>query len=153
MTTIVYDGKAICVDSQSTCGDRITSVECKKAFFDVGEFLAVFCCGHTSAYPYIIEWLRSGCEPLGWDQSWQCAAWCVRKDGSVVRYVSGYPEEVTGPDADGSGGDIAMGALLAGADAEEALEIAKELDIYTGGESVVFRIPEEVPELFRGEAA
>lgn len=40
----------------------------------------------------------------------------------------------------GSGAKIAMGAMAAGATAEEAVEIAAKYDVYTGGETMVLRI-------------
>lgn len=52
--------------------------------------------------------------------------WCY--EGRLDR-----PFPVTMPHAIGSGMDFALGALLHGADATEAVKIACKLDIYSGG--------------------
>lgn len=50
------------------------------------------------------------------------------------------------PFALGIGSDYAMGAILAGASAERAVEIACELDTHCGGEIVVMEIPQAQKE-------
>ena len=53
---------------------------------------------------------------------------CVNKSGNISKF------ELHGPHAIGSGGEIAKGAMMAGATAEEAVYIAGQIDVYTGGE-------------------
>ncbi len=43
------------------------------------------------------------------------------------------PLAMPAPQCIGSGGDLAMGAILAGASPKEAVRLAAKLDIYTGG--------------------
>lgn len=53
------------------------------------------------------------------------------QDGSVIEHGDGEPVAI------GSGGDFALGALAAGATPDEAVGIATEFDIYSGGPVVV----------------
>ena len=63
--------------------------------------------------------------------------------GGAVGYVGHAFEFFGETDSNwvvGSGGEYAMGALLAGADPKEAVEIASDLDIYTGGHVTVTEV-------------
>lgn len=133
MTTIAYDGRTLCVDSQSSCGDTISSRTRQKMWRAVGEFECVAIAGEICGMAPILDWLRNGADPDKWPDV-DLAAWCVRKNGEVVRYVGPFPETVEGRDADGSGASFALGAMYAGADAHQAMEAAIRFDPFTGGE-------------------
>lgn len=145
MTTIAYDGTYLCVDSQASKGDLLSSRTRQKMWFDVGEFLCVALAGNTATYKPIVDWLRDGAEPSGWGD-WDAVAWAVRRDGTIERYASGYPEGVNGMDADGSGAHLALGAMAAGASAVKALSIAIEYDLFSGGEVQSFNIRNALAE-------
>ena len=59
----------------------------------------------------------------------------VDTDGDVqaLSYACPYAWKMAGPCAFGSGADFATGAMLAGKTAMEAVAIAAQCDIYTGG--------------------
>ena len=59
----------------------------------------------------------------------------VAADGDVqaLSYACPYAWKMAGPCAFGSGADFATGAMLAGKTAMEAVAIAAQCDIYTGG--------------------
>ena len=58
----------------------------------------------------------------------------VAPDGKVVVWGSSGPwVNETGMISFGSGGDVAMGAMLAGASAIEAVEAAIKIDVHSGG--------------------
>jgi ATP-dependent protease HslVU (ClpYQ) peptidase subunit len=62
-------------------------------------------------------------------------------DGIVDEYnEGGYPVKQSGMYAVGSGNRFAMGAMMVGATAMEAVEATKKLDVNTGGELQVFII-------------
>ena len=145
MTTLAYDGNMICVDSQATAGEIVTPRKFQKAFYDVGEYLVVMFAGSTAHYAPMLEWLREGADPKE-HKDWECAAWGVKADGSVLRYVGPYPEVVDGIDADGTGAGFAIGAMAAGATALEAVRIASQYDLYTGVTVRVFYIPKTKAE-------
>lgn len=53
--------------------------------------------------------------------------------GYRLESASMIPSKFKGPYAIGSGEEYAMGAMLAGCSALEAVKIAAKLDVYTGG--------------------
>lgn len=62
-----------------------------------------------------------------------CAIFVGRRGGFRVESDAMIPSEFRGAYSIGSGCDFAMGAMLAGKSAAEAVRIAAKLDIYTGG--------------------
>lgn len=132
MTTIAYDGKALCVDSQSSYDTLLMSRSCQKMWLNVGDFQCVAVAGNVSHYPPLIAWLREGANPEKW-ADWGAIAWAVNQQGAVLRYVCGYPETVNAFDADGSGMELALGAMIMGASAFEAVLAASKFDLHTGG--------------------
>lgn len=65
----------------------------------------------------------------------------LNTDGTVDmmnhRFV---PVRVHTPQAIGSGGDYAIGAMRAGVSPEQAVQIAAECDMWTGGKTVVMHL-------------
>jgi hypothetical protein len=139
MTTIAYDGHTLVVDSMSSADHLMVSRTRQKMWGATGEFLCVVMAGQCSHYTAILNWLKDGAGADGW-KDWDAVAWAVTKDKQVLRFTCGYPEEVSGPDADGSGAELALGAMSAGASAFQALEIASKYDLYTGGTINAFEI-------------
>jgi len=139
MTTIAYDGKTLCIDSQTTT-EVIHTRTTKKMWLDVGDFPCVAMCGNSADWAPALQWLRDGAKPNEWGSCWDVAAWAVTKSGKVERYVRGHPESVTSPDSDGSGAEIALGAMAAGATARQAMKIARGYDLYTGGKIRAYKI-------------
>lgn len=141
MTTIAIDKETIASDSQAT-----------GAFIHAKNFTKVHCvpegrnkgywgfAGHAINAQQIAEVLVSGYPVDTIDPSLfqdVDAVW-VQEDGTVLAFVdSANGMEVHLPFAIGSGSQFAIGALAAGASAKEAVEIAKQLDPYTGKEVIV----------------
>lgn len=140
MTTIVWDGKTLAVDSQTSHGDRLSHKNRQKLFLNVGDYAAVAVAGNTCDWPPIINWIQGHCSPTDWQSSWDAVAWCVREDGTCERFVSGYPETIDGPDSDGTGAEFALGAMEMGATAEQALRIAMKWCLYTGGDVQAYTV-------------
>lgn len=132
MTTIAFDGKTLAVDSMANNDSFVTSRTVRKMWGATGRFDCVVMAGPTSHYPPVLKWLEDGADPTTW-KDWDAVAWVVNENGEVLRYISGYPETVKDIDADGSGAEIAMGALAAGATAREAVQIAIDYDLHSGG--------------------
>lgn len=90
------------------------------------------------------NWLESGCKgdkPKADDIS----VLHIRLDGTIVLYA-GELERVAGEApfyAVGSGASAALGAMMAGASAAEAVRIAMEVDPYTAGEVDVLHLAAE----------
>lgn len=137
MTTIATDGLTVAADSRSMRGDVIVSHHAVKLHRqDDGS--VVGCSGRTPDCETFRAWLKDGGKrpkPTG-----GFSALHVRVDGSVWLFTEvGEGCRVDVPAAIGSGAEFAVGAMLAGADPEKAVEVAGKRDPYTGGRTEVMR--------------
>lgn len=141
MTTIAWDGKTLAVDSQAG-GDYIHQGPVQKLFLGGPKdpCLAVAVSGDMLDAPLYVEWIQGKREkkPEGADFS----ALAVDRCGQCYVICSEHESKLKAglPEAAGSGANFAMGAMLAGADAETAVAIASTLDVSTGGEIQVFHL-------------
>lgn len=154
MTTIAYDGKMLAWDGLVTTGPEIITRHGKdKIRLDLHDDGNVIfgIAGCLALLPALIEWFGKGYDPSEMPES---------SDGSrTVFFAMGhrkglFPErkmrekivfssDCPYPDysysnskafAVGSGQDYATGAMFAGASAVQAVRIAADCDVYTGGE-------------------
>lgn len=156
MTTIACDGRSIASDTQATAGDERTSTTKRKIVVENG-FVYGFT-GVCSYFEAVRKWHANGCDPdnmpkTGKDDRWNLLVF--GPDG--VRCYSQetpYFEEYEYPQAFGSGASYALGAMKAGAAAHQAVQIAIELDIRSGGHVKVISLEDafRVAEAQRGEA-
>lgn len=91
------------------------------------------------------DWYKGGCDPEetpDFDSDSAFEALVLTHDGSVVKYTNRLTVvTVNGPYiALGAGDEVAMGAMAAGASPERAVEIACQLNAYTGGPVVSMSI-------------
>ena len=136
MTTIAWDGKTLAVDSMVTSGGIVTSIDQKKLFTDVGQYKAVAISGSIVCMNALIEWIKNGEEGDPPKMEEYDSIMCVDKDGRMLTFwhhSSREPQNNSGITSGGNGWEIALGAMEAGANAVEAVEIACKLNIYTGG--------------------
>lgn len=131
MTTIATDGYAVAGDGRSTRNDSVTGNNRRKVH-PLPDGSVVGGAGRTADAERAIRTLTE----MTNDE--------VKGDYALIRlYPSGKVEIYEGslkspirskaPHAIGTGSDVAMGAMLAGATAQEAVKIAGKIDIYTGG--------------------
>lgn len=129
MTTIAWDGESLCSDSQATAADLVVSLSAVKVHrLDDGGMMAL--CGEPAFTRAMLDWLngKRPAAPTG-----NFAAIVVR-EGSVRCYDDGESYlTVEAPYARGSGCVVARVAMLCGRTAAEAVAMAAELDIYSGG--------------------
>ncbi len=127
MTTIAYDGVSLASDSQVggayLDGGIKKVVKIGKSYFGAA--------GHLESMTLFFKWLREGGDKPKIDSD--------SFEGIEVRGKSVYwwgdaltPCRIRAPAAIGSGVQFAMGAMLAGATAKEAVKIAAKLDGGTG---------------------
>ena len=134
MTTIAWDGKTLAGDKQSTSGNTPT-VTVKVAKIKRGkEVYLVGFCGRLAdgqAFFRFVERDFQDAPPIN-----DLSAMVIKRDGTVTTYsdVNANPCALGKLDywAVGSGSDYALGAMAFGATAEQAIEVATKLDIYTG---------------------
>ena len=140
MTTIAVDTNGvIAADSRATRNHEIASWQARK--IEVVRHASGGCIyalsGEDAMTKPAIKWHQDGAEPAKVpkgdpDTSWTLLV--IEKDGLIFIYgdKSPYPLEVRAPYTMGSGRDFAMGAMLAGASAKEAVEIACSRDVWSG---------------------
>lgn len=109
--------------------------------------------GAVCLFAPLIAWYKAGAKPEDAPKNtsnYQHLLWVIdpRKGNQAYSAVERcpYPEPLTFPAAMGSGRDFALGAVLAGAELREAVEVAIALDVYSGGEIKIINIPEPLPE-------
>lgn len=128
-TTIAYDGKHIAADSQITQG---TTKFFGNKLIQIGTDV-VGCCGLCSDIEKFKSWYKDRRQPKPDLTSF--SALVLLPSGRCYRYDEELDRtEVLAPYAIGTGKEAALGALKAGVCAKRAIEIAREVDLYTGGD-------------------
>jgi len=145
MTTIAYDGKIIAGDGRITAGATIIGGDCKKLLYvqTTAHRCIVAFAGDLVVKTRFNNWVAGGMTAKGWAEleldDGEFEAFVTTKDGILYFSDSKHPVEYAAPCATGSGMDFALAAMKAGKNAVEAVELASELDIYTGGEITAYR--------------
>lgn len=136
MTTIAFDGKSFAADT--CCTGQYTLQEPFLKLWGVGDFW-IAGAGTVHAITRWIDWFTTDGSDYPYSSSEDSlfeAMMVVNKKTftlDVYEFASSLPvlTGVTSPYAAGSGGDFAMGAMLAGKTAVEAIRIAAKLDPLT----------------------
>ena len=138
MTTIAIDALGnIAADGRVTCGNEIIRDDAEKITFQHGRIYALTGC--SSMLTALVKWHHEGADanklPLyKGDRGWFLI---VIQDEGLFGYSNDVPyaepNEYNMPVAFGSGQNWAMGAMLKGATAREAVEIACQIDTGSGG--------------------
>jgi ATP-dependent protease HslVU (ClpYQ) peptidase subunit len=137
MTTIAIDAHTIAADGLRTWGDDIVGRSERKIRIWGGRIYAL-----TGMAPYfeaLMTWHARGADP---EKAIKCEApnsWMlivIERPREVIKYTNTcpYPEVFTPPIAFGAGLDLAKGAMLAGATAREAVQLAIDNTTHSGGE-------------------
>ena len=131
MTTVAFDGETLAADSLQVgqCIDQIHS----EKICQHGSLIAGFA-GEVQQGIIALRWLKDQSKPKPSPQDLKEMSALIIRDGKAY-HMSDMCEliPVGKPCAIGSGGEFAMGAMLAGATAIEAVKIAAKLDVNTGG--------------------
>lgn len=133
MTTIVFDGKTLAADSQQTAGTTIIGMRNK--IKDVGGFY-VAGCGRTDCIDLVINHFINGAEkPSGISANDADVLFVNKETGEAFRAFGDtmVMSKVSVPFFSGSGEDVARGAYQVCNDPVKALQVAIDLDAYTGG--------------------
>ncbi len=130
-TTIAYDGHNLAADTQYTMGTQKGKVVKIYRVKDV----YIACAGAVSNVQPFIHWYEDGHDPAKYPKLRNFIGYVLTKDGLYCyEEANGHPMKETAPCAIGSGAKAAIGGMKAGADARRAVQIAEEIDLYTGGE-------------------
>ena len=101
--------------------------------------------GTTCLIRVLIAWIKAGADPQKAPKDEGINWGILVIDAEGARHYSRacpYPEEQEYPFTTGTGRDIALGALKAGATPKEAVEIACRVDVHSGGSIQVVNIAE-----------
>jgi 20S proteasome alpha/beta subunit len=134
MTTIAWRDGILAADSRSMVGGWIEPHWVQK-IFRMPDSRLVAITGNQAEARKLVNWLRERDRQDHADQpTGDCRAIVMHTDKRVQVYEDGCSYFATGSiGAYGSGAPAALGALHAGATAEEAIRIAALLDPNTGG--------------------
>ena len=134
MTTLATDGITLAADGQITCGDVVESLETKKVV-KLPDGTVVGWAGCVHAANKFVAWLQGGedqnCRP---DLTDSFVAIRINGTSEVLSYDADcHAIIMPAPHTAGSGGVLALGAMLAGASPREAVMLACKRDVYSGG--------------------
>lgn len=148
MTTIAWDGYDIAADGQTTDSGLGTIIDLTtKKLVDVGQGCTLGAAGNASDCQAVSAWIANGEKPedrpipvKNKDKDTSFEAICVGPGGCFYMDKTLVPVELAAPQAVGSGWVVAMSAMKLGKTAKEAVELASQLDIYTGGKIQVVHV-------------
>ena len=130
MTTIAWDGKELASDSM-VYSDYIEQSPIKKIFKKDGKLFAF-----AGVYAESIAFLNEGKKLTDESQAIEIDL----KTGKAKLHEGSGCFDIKPPQALGSGAPFAMGAMLAGKSATEAVKIGIKLDPYSGGKVSTHKI-------------
>lgn len=139
MTVIAICKRFIAADGQTTAGSIILSNNAKKLTVCRKKNVVYATSGCVAYAHKALQLHRAGklVDPHAPSEySWELVV--LRPDGTITTYTNNIPHGSAAydlPFATGSGGELALGAMLAGASAVEAVEVACRADIYSGGKA------------------
>ena len=158
MTTIAITSTHVAADGMRTWGDQIRGRSHRKIRVEGGTIYAF--AGLAPMLDVMVRWHRDGADPNKMPYGaadkdhggWTLVV--IDRDG-VAKYTNSCPyiERFEPPIAFGAGQDYALGAMLHGASAEEAVRIVGELTNHTGGDIQVIDIAEALGLNQQREAA
>lgn len=152
-TTICWDGKHMAADGQSTMGHRKLRLDVKKIEYSAARHATIAAAGNALRCEIVMDYFRSSTEPLSHCElpdpknEDDCIHVLVVSDSGVALFYGGTMTAISmvdAPFAMGTGGEMALGYMFAGKTAEEAIKMAKENDLYTGGLITVIEAPKVV---------
>lgn len=164
MTTISYKDGVMASDGKMTLGDMVIKLDTQKTFWVNNHLVGV--CGRARAINTFVSWLQKQTDyhivnsevgdlvdlvPPVLEDDEGYNALVVTPSRQVLMYEGNTPIDmgVDVPMSVGSGSCFALAAMKTGSSAEEAVKVACELDVYSGGEITVVQLEEEPQELTR----
>lgn len=139
MTTVAYKAGVLAADSLVT-SNGVRDGAARKIAKHKGMLLGGAGCWSTVTK--FMDWVRAGAQgecPI--ETGGEANGFVVMPDGRFIMWSGRGPTTTESPYfAFGSGREFALGAMAAGASAEEAVRVAIELDVYSGGPVTTLRL-------------
>lgn len=133
MTTIASDGLSVAGDSRLLSGTDIVVSSSRVKVRRLCDGSVLGCSGTSIDVEAFVAWLEAGGKGKRPKASDKMSALQLTPAGLVYFGAEGPGIPCDAPMAIGSGGEIAMGAMDAGATPVEAVEIAIDRDPFSGG--------------------
>lgn len=135
MTTVAYRDGVLAADSLCSSEGMVVGSAAKAAAYGP---LLVGVAGTLGIAQRFMDWLQTGAtgQPPAMDGPYDgsATAMVILPDGLIATFDRYGVDRMKAPfHAIGSGWRLALGAMAAGATAEEAVRIAATMDCYTGG--------------------
>lgn len=145
MTTIAYDGYDLAADSQITSGnEKVCGVQKIHEIQIKGKAHWIGLSGTTKYFKDVITWTKNPERKSEPKVNGEVDGILISCEGCVMILVDDGEniswDEWHTPVAIGSGGQFAIGAMLAGKNAKQAVNIAAKVDTLTGGPINVINI-------------
>ena len=154
----------MCSDGRMSLGDMIIKDDTQKVFWVNNHLVGV--CGRARAINTFVTWLQKMTDyhivnqevgelvdlvPPALEDDEGYSALVVTPSRQVLMYEGNTPIDMglDVPMSVGSGSCFALAAMKAGNSAEEAVKVACELDVYSGGEITVVQLEDEPEPLTR----
>lgn len=164
MTTISYKDGIMAAEGKMTLGDMVIKLDTEKVFWVNNHLVGV--CGRARAINTFVTWLQKMTDyhivnqevgelvdlvPPALEDDEGYSALVVTPSRQVLMYEGNTPIDMglDVPMSVGSGSCFALAAMKAGSSAEEAVKVACELDVYSGGEITVVQLEDEPEPLTR----
>lgn len=164
MTTIAYKNGIMVSDGRMSLGDMIIKEDTQKVFWVNNHLAGV--CGRARAINTFVTWLQKMTDyhivnqevgelvdlvPPALEDDEGYSALVVTPSRQVLMYEGNTPIDMGSdvPMSVGSGSCFALASMKTGASAEEAVKVACELDVYSGGEITVVQLEDEPEPLTR----
>lgn len=142
MTTIACDGESMAADGLVCSGSTIFGTKSTK-IVELNDGRILGCAGNVRYQDLFAAWLNDGGDMPELDEEFE--ALVLQTDGTVVSYdYKGRPLPEELPTASGSGREFALAAMDLGATAEEAVKIACQRDMMSGGDITVIHRPRKL---------
>lgn len=151
-TTVAYDGISLAADSQMTQGHRKLMTK-SKIYYSSQRNQYIAAAGAVDVLTPVVDFFMKDTKPMT-DCKIAGEFQVLIVDGATntakfYDHDMVSPIEVQAPFTFGSGDDFALAALICGKSAEEAIEVAEQLDIYSGGHINVMRVQKPIAALAR----
>lgn len=164
LTTIAYKNGIMVSDGRMSLGDMIIKDDTQKVFWVNNHLVGV--CGRARAINTFVTWLQKMTDyhivnqevgelvdlvPPALEDDEGYSALVVTPSRQVLMYEGNTPIDMglDVPMSVGSGSCFALATMKAGVSAEEAVKVACELDVYSGGEITVVQLEDEPEPLTR----
>lgn len=137
MTIIAWDGSTLAADRQGSRGDLAHPTAKLIKLAGKRGPVALANTGHATVGELLFRWWQAGADPRKWPEEQKTDRWSTlvvaTAEGCVFYNQDCVPIKAMEKfDAWGAGRDYALGAMIMGANAMQAVQVASNFDVWCG---------------------